>query len=245
MPESADPRIVLTETLSEGDLLSPPNARGVVLIPHGNGMKRGRGDSFVARKLYQAGLAAMLVDLLTPEEQDLDARIACFRFDIELLANRLTAAASWLADDPSLRGLPVGYFAGGNAAAAAFSSAVQSGRIAAIVSYSGRPDLAESQLSRVTTPTLLVVDGGDESLISLNRDRLADLGAEQKHYVLVPSTAAPFEDPSPPEEVARLATAWFLEHFQRPAGASPQRRSGAWPAKTQPAGGTRTAEQGA
>jgi putative phosphoribosyl transferase len=237
--------------LLEAQLQVPPKARGVVVFPHASGISRSPGDGFIEQRLNESGLATFLVDLLTAEEQDLDARIACFRFDITMLAGRLAAAAACLAGEPEAQGLTSGYFAAGNGAAAALVvAAARDDVTAALVSHSGRPDLAEHVLPWVTAPTLLLVEGSDESLIGLNRDRLGQIGADHKRFVLVPSAASPFEDTTAPEEVARLAGEWFTEHFERPAAEKPKpRQEAGWPAQVKPPAGAelrqRSADQGA
>ena len=172
---------------------------------------------------------------------DLDARTACFRFDITMLAGRLATATACLTSEPATHGLAVGYFASSNSAAAALVVAAAKVDVtAALVAHGGRPDLAEHVLNWVTAPTLLLVDGSDESLIGLNRDRLGQIGADHKQFVLVPSAASPFEDSTEPQEVVRLAVEWFTEHFARPTAAEPRQAvegiGGSVPAPLQPRG---------
>src|SRR5262245_52701832 len=96
------------EALLQGELILPPDARGLVLIPHGSGSRRSPHDGLLAERLREAQLGALLLSLLTPPEEDLDARRAAFRFDSDLLASRLEKVTSWSVEQPALRGLPVG-----------------------------------------------------------------------------------------------------------------------------------------
>ena len=193
-----------------GTLALPPDARAVVLFAHGSGSSRfSPRNRFVAERLRAEGLGTVLMDLLTEEEEALDARTAALRFDIALLAGRVESALDRLADQPETRTLPVGCFGASTGAAAALVAAARHPeRVGSVVSRGGRPDLAGDTLEAVRAPTLLIVGGADQPVIEMNRsaaERLA--GAE---LVIVPGATHLFEEPGALEEVARLAAAWFV-----------------------------------
>ena len=208
----------------EGELIVPGDASGVVAFAHGSGSsRRSPRNQFVARELQQAGLATLLLDLLEEEEGEDRHKV----FDIELLALRLLAAARWLGDNPSTRSCALGYFGASTGAAAALVAAAREpGRVSAIVSRGGRPDLAMRWLAQVKAPTLLIVGENDQPVLQWNRDALEHLGVE-KELVVVPRATHLFEEPGTLEEAARHACRWFARHLA-PAGA----RAGAG-AKTQ------------
>jgi dienelactone hydrolase len=195
----------------EGNLGRPADARGVVLFAHGSGSSRhSPRNRYVAGVLRAAGVATLLIDLLTPEEEDADAVTGHLRFDIEFLAHRLDAAAAWLAAHAETAALPLGLFgASTGAAAALLTAAARPGHVGAVVSRGGRPDLAGDRLPAVKAPTLLIVGGNDGPVIGLNRQALARLGAADKQLVIVPGAGHLFEEPGALEEVARLAADWF------------------------------------
>ncbi len=201
----------------QGSLGVPANALGVVLFAHGSGSSRhSPRNRFVAQALRQAGLATLLMDLLTIEEEAVDAHTAHLRFDIELLAERLGAATDWLNQAPSTAGLSVGYFgASTGAGAALMAAAKRPDGVCAVVSRGGRPDLAGEALAQVRAPTLFIVGGEDVPVIGMNREALQQLGAREKHLVIVPGASHLFEEPGKLEEVARLATAWFTRYLTR------------------------------
>lgn len=207
------------DVVLEGNLFVPANARGVVLFAHGSGSSRhsprNRG---VARVLQNAGLATLLVDLLTPEEEAIDMRNAELRFDIGLLAERLIGATDWLEENPATRDLRVGYFGASTGAAAALVAAADRHEVGAVVSRGGRPDLAGSALPRVKARTLLIVGGDDLPVIELNREAFALMQCEKK-MVIIPAATHLFEEPGALEEVARLARDWFMTYLLR-AGSS-------------------------
>ncbi len=205
----------------EGNLGIPEGAAGVVLFAHGSGSGRhSPRNRFVAGQLRAAGLATLLVDLLTEDEEAVDQYTAHLRFDIGLLADRLVGATDWLAADPRTAGLSVGYFGASTGGGAALVAAAhRPKRVGAVVSRGGRPDLAGDALPAVRAPTLLIVGGNDEPVIGLNEDALARLGAPAKKFVIVPGASHLFEEPGKLEEVARLAAGWFTRHLDRPAEA--------------------------
>jgi dienelactone hydrolase len=210
-------RVVAGGVDLEGNLTCPEGARGVVLFAHGSGSSRhSPRNRFVARALQEAGLATLLIDLLTAQEERVDDRTAELRFDIGLLAGRVAGAADWLARWAETMALPVGVFGASTGGGAALVAAADHPHlIAAVVSRGGRPDLAGPALRRVQTPTLLIVGGHDTPVIALNRQALEQLGAAQKRLVIVPGATHLFEEAGALEEVARLAADWFTTHLHR------------------------------
>jgi putative phosphoribosyl transferase len=193
----------------EGSLDIPPNARGLVLFAHGSGSGRhSPRNRFVAEQLRLADMGTLLVDLLTPEE-DHDMRS---RFDIGLLTSRLAAAADWLRARPDA--LPLGLFGASTGAAAALRVAAQRGAdIVAVVSRGGRPDLAGNEaLQHVRAPTLLIVGGDDDEVITLNQKAYAQMHCERRLEIVAGATHL-FEEPGRLEEAAMLAVNWFGFHF--------------------------------
>lgn len=195
----------------EGMLGLPPKAPGVVLFAHGSGSSRlSPRNNYVARVLRNAGLATLLMDLLTEEED----RNYETRFNIDLLTRRLVAATHWIGKQPRTSQFTVGYFGASTGAAAALNAAARLGAaVGAVVSRGGRPDLADS-LDQVRAPTLLIVGGLDTEVIALNRQAYAQLGAE-KELVIVPGATHLFEEPGTLERVADLAARWFTRHLTR------------------------------
>ena len=197
----------------EGDLVVPADARGVVCFAHGSGSSRHSSrNKRVAAALQQSGLGTLLFDLLTQAEEREDERTRALRFDIALLAQRLVAVTDALADEPSARGLPVGYFGASTGAAAALVAAAERPAVRAIVSRGGRPDLAGDALPRVTAPTLLIVGELDREVLLLNRDAQARLGGPAE-LVVVPGATHLFEEPGALDDVARLATRHFTRYL--------------------------------
>lgn len=200
--------------MMEGDLRIPDGAKAIVLFAHGSGSSRlSPRNRYVANVLDSAGLATLLFDLLTEEEEAIDMRTAELRFDIPLLASRLSGATDWIKAHAETQDLKVGYFGASTGAAAALIAAAQRPEsVYAIVSRGGRPDLAGDALPQVKSPTLLIVGGLDYSVIELNESALAKIPAE-KHIEIVPGATHLFEEPGTLEEVARLATEWFVKHI--------------------------------
>lgn len=207
-------RITTGAVQLDGDLSLPDGAFAVVLFAHGSGSSRfSSRNRHVARLLNEAKLATLLIDLLTLEEETVDARTAHLRFDIGLLAERLVGATDWLTGYPETRGLPIGYFGASTGAAAALVAAAERPiLVEAVVSRGGRPDLAWPALPRVRAPTLLIVGGNDAQVIELNRAALTQLRCE-KQLMIVPGATHLFEEPGALDEVARLARAWFARHL--------------------------------
>jgi putative phosphoribosyl transferase len=200
----------------EGSLGVPEGARGVVLFAHGSGSGRhSPRNRYVARALRRAGLATLLIDLLTPDEGEVDFRTGHLRFDIGLLAQRLAGATDWLLENPDTRGLRIGYFGASTGAGAALVAATErSEGVGAVVSRGGRPDLAGDALPLVEAPTLLIAGGNDETVIGMNEEALARMRAE-KRLEIIPGAGHLFEEPGALEEVARLAADWFAHHLDR------------------------------
>ena len=198
----------------EGELVIPGGARGVVVFAHGSGSSRhSPRNQAVATVLQVSGLATLLVDLLTSEEEAIDTRTSHLRFDIPLLARRLMAIDAWLTDQPATSTLRLGYFgASTGAGAALIAAAEQPERIGAVVSRGGRPDLAGQYLPAVKAPTLLVVGGRDEVVIELNEQAQRQLQAP-RHLEIVPGATHLFEEPGALERVAALARDWFLRYL--------------------------------
>jgi dienelactone hydrolase len=199
----------------EGDLGMPANAQGIVLFAHGSGSsRRSSRNRHVAHILQGAGMATLLIDLLTADEEAVDRHTTQFRFDIGLLAERLVGAADWLGRRLETSRLPLGLFGASTGAAAALvAAASRPTHVRAVVSRGGRPDLAGSALPYVQAPTLLIVGGNDTGVIELNREAMQQLGVADKQMVLVPGATHLFEEPGALEEVARLAAHWFGRHL--------------------------------
>jgi putative phosphoribosyl transferase len=197
-----------------GDLSMPSDARGVVLFAHGSGSSRhSPRNQAVARVLQSAGLATLLMDLLTPEEEAVEMQGGMRRFDIDLLAERLVHAIDWLTITPETKHLRIGLFGASTGAAGALvSAAIRPAAVYAVVSRGGRPDLAGSALPRVRAPALLIVGGNDVQVIELNRQAFAQMRCE-KRLDIVPGATHLFEEPGALEEVARLAANWFRQYL--------------------------------
>jgi dienelactone hydrolase len=203
-----------------GDLARPAAARGVVLFAHGSGSSRhSPRNRAVARVLRASGLATLLIDLLTRDEEAEDAATGHLRFDIALLARRLVAVIGWLHEEPATRRLPVGYFGASTGGGAALAAAAERPEVFAVVSRGGRPDLAGPALPRVSAPTLLIVGGDDVPVIAMNRAAAARMRAEVR-IEIVPGASHLFEEPGALERVAALAARWFEDHLPPPVDAS-------------------------
>jgi putative phosphoribosyl transferase len=205
----------------EGMLEVPPDAVGIILFAHGSGSSRlSPRNNYVAGVLREARLATLLLDLLTPQED----QVYQTRFDISLLTQRLHTAANWLRQSSDTSSLPLGLFGASTGAAAALQVAAIFGpAVGAVVSRGGRPDLAgQSALEKVTAPTLLIVGGLDGVVIDLNKAAYEVLRCE-KQLVIIPGATHLFEEPGTLEKVAELATDWFLRHLAGDrAGTAPQ-----------------------
>jgi putative phosphoribosyl transferase len=200
----------------EGELNVPRDLRGAVIFAHGSGSSRhSPRNQFVARMLQDAGIGTLLFDLLTSEEEFLERETRHLRFNIELLAERLLQATTWVIQMPLIEDVKVGYFGASTGAAAALVAASEAvNDVGAVVSRGGRPDLAGPALNRVQAPTLLVVGGNDPTVLDLNRQALAQLPGE-KRLEIVPGATHLFEQPGALEEAARLTRQWFEWHLGR------------------------------
>jgi putative phosphoribosyl transferase len=207
-------RIPVGGVVLEGDLSLPDAAIGVVLFAHGSGSSRhSPRNRSVAHVLQDARLGTLLLDLLTPDEEAVDMRTGHLRFDIGLLAERLGSATTWLTRRSDTSTLRIGYFGASTGGGAALvAAAIHADEVGAVVSRGGRPDLAGPNLARVRAPTLLIVGGRDEAVITLNQQALADLQCE-KRLVIVPGATHLFEEPGALEEVARLTQDWFIQRL--------------------------------
>ena len=201
-----------------GDLALPAGARGLVVFAHGSGSSRySSRNRAVAEVLQHAALGTLLLDLLTEQEERTDVVTAEFRFDIPLLGIRVIGALDWAAAHEATSSLPMGVFgASTGAAAALIAAAKRPGKVRAVVSRGGRPDLAGDALDSVTSPTLLIVGGRDDVVIELNRAALERLKAE-KDMQIVPGATHLFEEPGTLNRVSELARDWFVGHLS-PAG---------------------------
>jgi dienelactone hydrolase len=195
----------------EGDLTVPPNASGIVVFAHGSGSSRfSPRNRKVATALTESGLATLLTDLLTEDEEAADTHTGHLRFNVGLLARRVIATIDWVEHDAEVGPLPLGLFgASTGAAAALIAAAVRPERVQAVVSRGGRPDLAGDALHHVKAPTLLIVGGADRSVLHLNEQALAALAGRGK-LEIIPGATHLFEEPGALERVAELARDWFL-----------------------------------
>lgn len=215
-PENRYVQISSGDVSLEGTVSIPEKASGIVLFVHGSGSSRhSPRNQYVARELQEAGLATLLFDLLTSSEEEVDMRTRHLRFDIDLLARRTAGALEWLESQPYAEGLKRGLFGSSTGAAAALIAATdRPGRVAAVVSRGGRPDLAGPALPHVQAPTLLIVGENDDVVIDLNKRALAQMqeGSEKK-LTIVPGASHLFEEPGTLEYAARLASDWFQRHL--------------------------------
>ena len=205
----------LDDAVLHGDLALPNEAEGLVVFAHGSGSSRfSPRNQQVARYFNDLGLATLLLDLLTMEEQQVDEITREFRFDIPLLARRLAGVVDWLQGDERLRTLLIGLFGASTGAAAALICAAQRQHaVAAVVCRGGRTDLAGDALDDVREPTLLIVGGEDHEVLALNRASLARL-AGSKHLEVVTGATHLFEEPGKLLVVAQLADEWFRRYLR-------------------------------
>ena len=221
---TSEERIPVDGITLEGDLTIPEGAAGIVLFAHGSGSSRfSPRNRAVASELQAGGLATLLLDLLTVEEEQAEAATRHLRFNIELLATRLGAATDWIGRRADTRALPIGYFGASTGAAAALVAASHRRHIIrAIVSRGGRPDLAGEALGTVQAATLLIVGGLDTQVVALNQEAFRRLRC-MKRIDIVPGATHLFEEPGALESVSRLARQWFDEYLavKRPENAAP------------------------
>jgi putative phosphoribosyl transferase len=205
-----------------GDLALPPSFTALILFAHGSGSGRHSArNRLVAQRLQQHGIATLLFDLLTVQEEQVDLQTREHRFDIPLLTRRMQDATLWAMEQPQLRHAGIGYFGASTGSAAALIAAARLGdRIGAVVSRGGRPDLAGSvALAAVTAPTLLIVGGADHGVIELNEQALRLMQCE-KDLAVVPRATHLFEEPGALDKVSELASHWFASHLSRVEHAS-------------------------
>ena len=197
-----------------GNLNIPEGAAALVLFAHGSGSSRhSPRNQFVARTLNKAGLATLLFDLLTQEEEAIDMRTGEHRFNIGLLAERLIHATKWAKQEKVTHDLRIGYFGSSTGGGAALVAAAKIPEdVGAVVSRGGRPDLAGDALPKVQAPTLLLVGGNDDIVIELNEQARDRMRCEVK-LEIVPGATHLFEEPGALERVAQLASDWFVSHL--------------------------------
>src|SRR5947207_6824923 len=207
-------RIPTGRATLDGNLTIVDEATGLVLFAHGSGSSRhSPRNQFVARVLNNSGLATLLFDLLTPEEEAIDARTAELRFNIKLLAERLVHATNWAKRQRQTRNLRTGYFGSSTGGAAALVAAAElPQQVGAVVSRGGRPDLAGDALPKVQAPTLLIVGGNDDIVIELNEQARDRMRCEVK-LEIIPGATHLFDEPGTLEKVAELASDWFVKHI--------------------------------
>ncbi|WP_413174983.1 dienelactone hydrolase family protein [Anabaena azotica] len=196
----------------KGELVIPPEAQGIVVFTHCSGSGRySNRNHYLAHLLrQQEGLATLLIDLLTEEEDAIDQRTQHFRCDISFLGSRLISVTEWLFENRITRHLKVGYFGVDRGSCAAFLAALACPmNVGAIVCRSGYTDLVSESLSSVQTPTLLIVGGNDCSIIAMNEDALTEIPTQHKQLEIIPGASHKFSEPGAMEEVARLASKWF------------------------------------
>jgi dienelactone hydrolase len=203
-------RIPLESVILEGSLDIPRNAQALVIFAHGSGSSRhSKRNKYVAQVLREVGLGTLLFDLLTREEDMIHEN----RFDIPLLAKRLSSVTRWIHEQAQTKNLRIGYFGASTGAAAALIAAAEpTSEVGAIVSRGGRPDLAAKFLKHVKAPTLLIVGGNDHVVIEFNQQAYNFIKAE-KELRIVPGASHLFEEPGALEEVSRLAAEWFNKHL--------------------------------
>ena len=199
----------------EGELHVPPRAHGLVLFAHGSGSSRhSPRNQRVAEFLHDVGLATLLFDLLSPDEEPADAFNARLRFDIARLAQRLRLATQWARRQPETAELLIGYFGASTGAAAAITAAAaDNSGVGAIVTRGGRVDLAKNACAQLQTPTMLIVGGNDEATTAINLETWARLRCA-KSIEIIPGAGHLFEEPGALENVAALAARWFGEHLR-------------------------------
>lgn len=205
--------IELPEASLHGDLALSERPRGLVIFAHGSGSSRhSPRNRFVAERIKKEGLGTLLMDLLTEDEERIDDVTRELRFDIGLLARRVSQVVTWAGQQKSLKQLNIGLFGSSTGAAAALVAAADSSEVKAVVSRGGRPDLAGDTLTRVNCPTLLIVGGHDDVVIELNEAAKAQMSCPTE-LVVVPGATHLFEEPGTLEKVADLAAGWFARYL--------------------------------
>jgi len=209
-----DVEIAIADVVLHGILAIPDQAWAIVIFAHGAGSSRlSPRNQYVAAILQEAGLATLLMDLMTEREEQSDAITRALAFDIPFLAERVEVAIDWVLANEATRNLRVGCFGASTGAAAALVAAAHKPKvIGAVVSRGGRPDLAMDILPQVRAPTLLIVGGWDTPVVEMNRQAMTRLQVESK-LVIIPGATHLFEEPGKLDEVAQHATAWFTRHL--------------------------------
>lgn len=207
--------IPVGDVILEGNLRIPSGAAGLVVFAHGSGSSRhSPRNRYVAEYLNDRGIGTLLIDLLSAEEEAIDVRTRHLRFDIDMLADRLTGIVRWVAAQTELNELRIGYFGSSTGSGAALlATARQPDRIAAIVSRGGRPDLADRVLDKIEVPVRLVVGGNDPQVLSLNEQSLRRLN-DRSLLDVVPGATHLFEEPGALDRVCELAAEWFGKHLR-------------------------------
>lgn len=192
-----------------GALNVPEKAKALVLFAHGSGSSRfSKRNNYVADSLQKAGYATLLFDLLTAKEEQCDLESREYRFDIELLAERVKLSTDWVLNYDQTKTLPIAYFGASTGAAAALVAAgCYPDDVYTVISRGGRPDLANTALKTVQQPVLLIVGGEDRAVIELNqRARMMLKNAELK---IVPGATHLFEEPGKLDEVIQISKEWL------------------------------------
>lgn len=207
-------KIPVGSVLLEGSIYIPEKAIGIVIFAHGSGSGRhSPRNRFVAETLNNHGIATLLVDLLTADEEGIDLKTAEYRFNISLLARRLSGISNWVMEQPLTHSLRIAYFGASTGGGAALIAAAQLGEaIAAVVSRGGRPDLAGNSLQKVRAPTLLLVGEKDQIVIELNKKALSQMNTDSR-LEIIPKASHLFEEAGALEAVAERAAEWFTNHF--------------------------------
>jgi dienelactone hydrolase len=202
------------KTIVRGNLEIPKGAKGIVIFAHGSGSGRfSTRNNYVADVLNKAGLATLLMDLLTEEEEAIDMQTGELRFNIEFLAERLLEVVEWVKSNAETKELNIGYFGSSTGAGAALIAAAKHPEDAkTVVSRGGRPDLAMEYLGKVKAPVLLIVGGDDTPVIEMNKEAMEQLKAENK-LEIVPGATHLFEEEGTLEKVAELAAEWFVKYL--------------------------------
>ncbi len=208
-------QIAANKHILEGILSIPTKATGIVLFAHGSGSSRfSPRNQFVAHEINKTGLATLLFDLLTTAEEAVDLYSREHRFNIRLLTERLVGATHWVRDYRATKHLNIGYFGSSTGAAAALRAAAKmKDNVHAVVSRGGRPDLTGPEIIQIQAPTLLIVGGLDEMVITLNEEALRQLDCP-KELSIIPGATHLFEEPGTLKTVAQQAAHWFVNHLE-------------------------------
>ena len=208
-------QIPMEGTSLGGRLRIPEHPRGLVIFAHGSGSSRfSRRNNFVAESLHSEGLATLLFDLLTPDEEVLDEQTRQLRFNIPLLAGRLEIATSWIKAQNPFKDIPIAYFGASTGAAAAIIAAAKLGAdVQAVVSRGGRPDLAGDALRYIKVPVLLIVGGSDDVVLDLNKAAMQFMTQALSELAVIPGATHLFEEPGTLEKVAQIAGHWLVKHL--------------------------------